>query len=179
MPSSPHKPSGRALLSFALFAGILGSLVSGCAPSTAEDQGEPELSPLEAQIADSMEQAQTVDSALLAMIAEAEADTAGVAKRHQEPIASLIQRSSPGVIVSTDPDGTLTVRIRGRGSFYGSEEPLYVIDGVPLPPGTGGRLAGINPYDIVSIKVLKDPPETTLYGVRGANGVVLVTTRRP
>ncbi|UCG85431.1 MAG: TonB-dependent receptor plug domain-containing protein [Gemmatimonadota bacterium] len=159
MPSSSQKSSGRALLSLTLVAGVLVSLVSGCARSTAENEVDPDLAPL---------------------LAKAQvADTSGVQKRHHEPIASLLQRSTPGVRVSTNPDGSITVRIRGSSSFHGSEEPLYVIDGVPLPPGTGGRLAGINPYDILSIKVLKDPPETTLYGVRGANGVVLITTRRP
>jgi len=178
MPSSSLKSSGRASLPLTLLAGILVGLVSGCAPSTAENEAEPELGPLQAMIADSLEAAQPVDSTVLLTLIAA-ADTAGVQKRHHEPIASLIQRSSPGVLVSTGPNGSLIVRIRGSGSFYGSEEPLYVIDGVPLPVGSGGRLAGINPEDIESIKVLKDPPETALYGVRGANGVVLITTRRP
>jgi TonB-dependent SusC/RagA subfamily outer membrane receptor len=177
MPSSLQKSSGRALLSLTLLAGVSVGLLSGCARSTAENEAEPELTPLQAMIADSMQKAPTEDPALLARLAEA--DTAGVQKRHQEPIASLIRRSSPGVLVSTGPDGGLIVRIRGSGSFYGSEEPLYVIDGVSLPLGSGGHLAGINPEDIVSIKVLKDPPETALYGVRGANGVILITTRRP
>jgi TonB-dependent SusC/RagA subfamily outer membrane receptor len=174
---SAQKFSGGALLSITLLAGILVGLVSGCAPSTAENEAEPELTPLQAMIADSMEQAPTADPTLLAQLAEA--DTAGIQKRHQEPIASLIERSSPGVRVSRNPDGSLTVRIRGPGSFHGSEEPLYVIDGVPLPQGSGGRLAGINPNDIESIKVLKAAHETALYGVRGANGVILITTRRP
>ena len=160
MPSSSQKSSGRALLPLTLLAGILVGLVSGCARSTAEDEVEHDFAPL-------------------AALQDRIADSAGVQKRHQEPIASLIQRSTPGVLVSTNPDGSITVRIRGSSSFHGSEEPLYVIDGVPLPQGSGGRLAGINPYDIVSIKVLKDPPGTTLYGVRGANGVILITTRRP
>jgi TonB-dependent SusC/RagA subfamily outer membrane receptor len=180
MLSPLGKSSGRALLPLTVLAGILVGLVSGCAPSTVENEAEPEPQPgpLQAMIADSLEAAQPVDSAQLAALL-ADMDTSAVQKRHQEPIASLIQRSSPGVRVSTRPDGTLIVRIRGSGSFQGSEEPLYVIDGVALPQGSGGHLAGINPYDIVSIKVLKDPPETALYGVRGANGVILITTRRP
>jgi len=178
MPSSLQKSSGRALLSLTLLAGVSVGLVSGCASSTAENEAEPELTPLQAMIADSMEQTPTEpDPTLLARLAEG--DTAGVQKRHQEPIESLIRRSAPGVLVSSSPEGGLIVRIRGSGSFYGSEEPLYLIDGVPLPAGSGGHLAGINPNDIVSIKVLKDPPETALYGVRGANGVILITTRRP
>jgi TonB-dependent SusC/RagA subfamily outer membrane receptor len=69
--------------------------------------------------------------------------------------------------------------MRGTGSFYGSTEPLIVIDGIPLAAGHGGRLAGINPYYIESIEVLRHPPGTTQYGVRGANGVILIKTKRP
>ncbi len=158
MPSSSPKSFGRASLSLTLLASVLVGLLPGCARSTAEDEVEP---------------------APLAAAQVPIADSAGVPKRHQEPIANLLERSTPGVRVSTNSDGSISVIIRGSSSFSGSEEPLYVIDGVPLPPGSGGRLAGINPYDIESIKVLKDPPGTTLYGVRGANGVVLITTRRP
>ena len=84
----------------------------------------------------------------------------------------------PGVVVTRTPDGGLAVRIRGTTSIHGSNEPLYVIDGVPIRPGPGGALAGINPYDIESIEVLKDPASTTMYGVRGANGVIVITTKR-
>ena len=57
--------------------------------------------------------------------------------------------------------------------------PLYVVDGTPIEPGPGGYVTGINPEDIQSIRVLKYAHETAAYGVRGANGVVLITTRRP
>ena len=146
--------SARALLPLGLLAGLLVALVSGCARSAATSQAAPELTlPI--------------------------TDSAGIHKRHHEPIASLLAGRTSGVMVATNTDGTITVRIRGASSFYGSGEPLYVIDGVPLAQGSGGNLAGINPYDIESIRVLKGPPETTLYGVRGANGVVLITTKRP
>lgn len=99
--------------------------------------------------------------------------------RPQEPIASLLQGRTPGVDVVLNHDGSISVRIRGASSFYASGEPLYVVDGSPFTPGPGGSLTGINPHDIESIEVLKSPPETTLYGVRGGNGVILVTTKRP
>jgi len=54
---------------------------------------------------------------------------------------------------------------------------LYVIDDVPIAPGSTGILTGINPYDIETIKVLKDPADTGIYGIRGANGVILITTK--
>jgi len=56
---------------------------------------------------------------------------------------------------------------------------LFVIDDVPMEAGPGGALRGINPYDIESIKVLKDPAETGIYGMRGANGVILIKMKKP
>ncbi len=83
----------------------------------------------------------------------------------------------PGVLVARTPDGGISVRIRGAASFY--SEPLYVIDGTPIQPGPNGSLSGINPDDIESIKVLKDAAETSIYGSRGANGVILIKTKKP
>ena len=83
-----------------------------------------------------------------------------------------------GVSVNRTADGGIAVRIRGATSFYGSSEPLYVLDGVPITPGPGGSLTGIDPYDIESIQVLKDPADTALYGMRGANGVIVIKTKR-
>lgn len=83
-----------------------------------------------------------------------------------------------GVTVTPSSDGGIAVRIRGVSSVYGNNEPLYILDGVPITPGAGGSLTGINPYDIESIKVLKDPADTALYGIRGANGVVVIKTKR-
>ena len=83
-----------------------------------------------------------------------------------------------GVSVARTSDGGISVRIRGATSFYGSNEPLYVLDGVPITPGPGGALTGVDPYDIESIKVLKDPADTALYGMRGANGVIVIQTKR-
>lgn len=73
--------------------------------------------------------------------------------------------------------GGIAVRIRGTSSINGSNEPLYVVDGFPISSGPGGALTGINPRDVKSIEVLKNPSETAQYGVRGANGVVVVTTK--
>jgi TonB-dependent SusC/RagA subfamily outer membrane receptor len=83
----------------------------------------------------------------------------------------------PGVQVFAAPGGGVEVRIRGATSLNGSNEPLYVIDGYPLPTGTGGLL-GINPSDIARIEVLKTAGDIAEYGVRGANGVVRITTKR-
>lgn len=85
----------------------------------------------------------------------------------------------PGVIVERTTGGGVAVRIRGAASFYASEQPLYVLDDIPIQPGPQGALVGINPYDIASIQVLKNPADTAIYGVRGANGVIVIKTKRP
>jgi TonB-dependent SusC/RagA subfamily outer membrane receptor len=95
-----------------------------------------------------------------------------------EPIENILAGRISGVEVFRTPDG-IAVRIRGATSLRGSNEPLYVIDGVPVTAGPGGSLSGINPYDIESIQVLKDPVSTTMYGIRGANGVIVIETKGP
>ena len=88
-----------------------------------------------------------------------------------------LQGRAAGVDVvqpGSKPGSSPQVRIRGRRSFNASNEPLYVIDGIP----TVGGLEDINPQDITSMEVLKDASATAIYGSRGSNGVVLITTKR-
>ena len=94
-----------------------------------------------------------------------------------QSIEEILKGRVAGVTV-TRTDGGIAVRIRGSTSIYGNNEPLYVLDGVPITPGPGGSLTGIDPYDIESIEVLKDPADTALYGMRGANGVIVIKTKR-
>lgn len=75
------------------------------------------------------------------------------------------------------PGQNPTVRIRGRRSISASNDPLYVVDGIPLIDGPAS-MADINPDDIASMQVLKDAAATAVYGSRGANGVILVSTNR-
>ena len=95
-----------------------------------------------------------------------------------EPLEKVLQGRVAGVSVSRTPDG-IAVRIRGGSSVYGNSEPLYILDGMPIQPGPNGALTGLNPNDIESIKVLKDAADTAIYGVRGANGVIVIKTKRP
>ena len=105
--------------------------------------------------------------------------TAEDIERHPgQPIEEILAGRIAGVDVERTRDG-IKVRIRGSTSLRGDSEPLYVIDGIAIQPGPGGSLVGITPYDIESIKVLKDPADTAMYGVRGANGVIVITTKRP
>ncbi len=106
----------------------------------------------------------------------------------ERPAPSLNQQLSgrlPGVQVNTNsgrPGGRTTVRIRGFSSINSSNNPLYVVDGVMLPQGTGDQFSNpidyINPNDIVNVEVLKDASSTAIYGARGANGVILISTRK-
>jgi TonB-linked SusC/RagA family outer membrane protein len=98
----------------------------------------------------------------------------------QEPVTNAIDAIKgriPGVdIVSTGnkPGDGVQVRIRGQRSLKASNDPLYVLDGIPIAGGIGD----LNPSDIESIEVLKDASATAIYGSRGANGVVLVTSTK-
>jgi TonB-dependent SusC/RagA subfamily outer membrane receptor len=96
-----------------------------------------------------------------------------------DPIEKVLQSKASGVLVKRTADGGIAVEIRGVSSFYGSNAPLYVIDDAPFNPGPGGALTGVNPYDIESIRVLKNPEDTGIYGMRGANGVIVIKTKRP
>lgn len=83
---------------------------------------------------------------------------------------------------SGQPGAASTVRVRGTSSLTGNNDPLYVIDGMPIGTGMQSNganpLAAINPADIVSMEVLKDASATAIYGSRAANGVIMVTTRK-
>jgi TonB-dependent starch-binding outer membrane protein SusC len=96
-----------------------------------------------------------------------------------EPIEKLLQDKVPGLLVTRTPDGGIALQIRGTSSLTGNNAPLYVIDGVPVQAGPGGALVGVNPHDIDTIKVLKDPADTGIYGMRGGNGVIVITTKKP
>ena len=100
-------------------------------------------------------------------------------EKSREPIEKILQDKVSGVLVTRTSDGGIALQIRGASTFYGGQAPLYVIDDVPMSPGPGGALVGVNPHDIETIKVLKDPSETGLYGLRGANGVIVITTKKP
>jgi iron complex outermembrane receptor protein len=83
-----------------------------------------------------------------------------------------------GVSVTPAPGGGISVRMAGGGtSFYSGQEPLIVVDGVAVNPGPNGSLNWLNPRDIESITALKDPSQTAIYGVRGANGVIVIKTK--
>jgi len=115
-------------------------------------------------------------------------------KLQQVPMASFEQSLQGNIAglqatsIDGTPGGNTQVRIRGIGSITASSEPLYVIDGIPVQAGdltqlnsngnrSGNVMASINPNDIETVTVLKDAASTAIYGSRGANGVILITTK--
>ena len=92
-------------------------------------------------------------------------------------IESGLQGMAAGVMVTRNsgaPDGSASIRIRGVATVNGSADPLYVVDGVVV----GTNSSFLNPNDIESIEILKDASATAIYGSRGANGVILITTKK-
>jgi TonB-linked SusC/RagA family outer membrane protein len=117
-----------------------------------------------------------------------------IEKQPVNNVLAAMQANLPGVEITQNtgvPGGGFKVQIRGQNSISSSSDPYYIIDGVPFEPTVlaGGSislsmapganpLASINPYDIESIEILKDADATAIYGSRGANGVVLITTKK-
>lgn len=91
-------------------------------------------------------------------------------------VDGLLNGRTPGVNVTSSgtPGNGATIRVRGMSSLQGNNDPLIVVDGLPI---TGG-LSSVNPNDIASFSILKDASATAIYGNRGANGVILITTKR-
>ena len=101
-----------------------------------------------------------------------------IEKKIATSVTSALAGTTPGVQVTSssgDPTGgTPTIRIRGIGSISASNTPLYIVDGVPYD----GAISDINPQDVESMSVLKDASASAIYGHRGANGVVIITTKK-
>ena len=152
--SDLHLMSARRPLTFVLLA----ALVPACGPSKKHPGLGPPVEPPPGRTAVTSED---------------------IDRNPNVSLEELMATKFPGVAVSRTANGALSIRIRGSNSFMSSGEPLFVLDGIPLQPNPDGSLTGIVPQDIQSIEVLKDAPATSMYGVRGANGVVLITTKRP
>lgn len=111
-------------------------------------------------------------------------------KNRSGSVESILQGQVSGLVVSesSQPGGGSGVSIRGTNSILGGTQPLYVLDGIPVDPltdaagmdnsgGSQSSLSFINPNDIDKIEVLKDAAATAIYGARGANGVILITSK--
>mgnify|MGYP001106749578 FL=1 len=100
-----------------------------------------------------------------------------IKERPVQNALQAMQGKAPGVDITTNsrPGELGDVRIRGNRSITADNDPLYVIDGIPM---VAGSIADINPNDVESMEILKDASATAIYGSRGANGVVLITTKK-
>ena len=105
-------------------------------------------------------------------------DAQTIESRVSTNVTSALAGTTPGVqVISSSGDpagGGAAIRIRGIGSMSASNSPLYIVDGMPFD----GSISDINPNDVESMSVLKDAAASAIYGARGANGVVLITTKR-
>lgn len=122
----------------------------------------------------------------------AKVDGAEIATMPTSTFESSLQGRAAGVQITTDnglAGSPVTIRVRGTGSITSSTQPLYVVDGIPITTGSFGdgggfgglqtnALADLNPREIEDITILKDAAAQAIYGARGANGVVLITTKR-
>ena len=148
-------------------AGLLIVATAGCArqrPTRAASAPTPDGKPAAGKPGTALDHANTLDESEFG----------------QQPVGrveELFIGRFPGVQVY-NVNGQVQIRIRGASSFTASTEPLILVDGQPLTPGSGG-LIGLNPRDIQKIEVLKDATSTAEFGVRGSNGVIKITTKRP
>jgi TonB-dependent starch-binding outer membrane protein SusC len=148
-------PPARALLPLV----VLAALAAGCAQRTP---------------APAREAPRSTAPESLSTVTSKEIDRSPAAG---ESIERLLQGRVAGVVVTQTADG-IAVRIRGGTSAHGNNEPLYIVNGMAVAAGPNGTLAGISAYDIESITVLKDAASMTMYGSRGANGVIVIKTKR-
>jgi TonB-dependent SusC/RagA subfamily outer membrane receptor len=148
--------TSRVALSCALFVGLL----SGCASNNAGRPGESDK-----------------PAALNPPIAGTTITADDLDRAGNDAIEKTLAAKVPGALITRTPDGGIAIQIRGSTSLAANTQPLYVIDGLPIQPGPGGALVGINPHDIATIEVLKDAASLSFYGLRGANGVIIIKTK--
>lgn len=139
---------------------------------------------------------QTIDKRELTSSAE-RIDAKDLEKMNTLTVDQMLEGKAPGLMVtnvSATPGAAAKIRVRSSGTFTGSREPLWVIDGIPYEDPVplsaseinsfdrvnliGNALTGLNPQDIESITILKDASATAIYGTRAANGVIVITTKR-
>jgi TonB-dependent starch-binding outer membrane protein SusC len=103
-----------------------------------------------------------------------------VEQEHFADLAAMMQGRVPGLQITRFANGDVSLRIRGTSSLNQPQgDPLVVIDGLPVLPGNLSFLfRTLDPHDIESIRVLKDVASTSVYGMRGAHGVVVIETKR-
>jgi len=95
-----------------------------------------------------------------------------------QSLEQLLLARVPGLTIERTADGRSKLILRGKNTVMGDDEPLFVVNGIPLGPAAGGNLSAINIHDIETVQVLRDAAATSEYGVRGSNGVILIRTKQ-
>jgi len=95
-----------------------------------------------------------------------------------QSLEQLLLARVPGLTIEKAADGHTKLIIRGKNTLVGDDEPLFVVNGIALGPGIGGNLSAINIHDIETVQVLRDAAATSVYGVRGGNGVIIIRTKQ-
>ena len=109
----------------------------------------------------------------------ASVDAEQMSRRTPIDVVQGLQGAAAGVVItqsSGDPSGGFNIRIRGVATMNGNTDPLWVVDGIQY--GNNSNLSWLDPQDVESIEILKDASSTAIYGARGANGVIMVTTKK-
>ena len=162
----------RAPVPFVRLTAVAGTALAlaGC-HSSRNRPVKPEPSPASVQVGYGSQDKRDVTTAV--------SSASGEKMRSNSPrtVADMLVGRFPGVEVRQLANGTTSIRIRGSRSFRSTEEPLIVVDGIPQNNG-GTALMDLSPRDVQSIEVLKDAAATSVFGSRGANGVILISTRR-
>ena len=95
-----------------------------------------------------------------------------------QSLEQLLLARVPGLTLTRAPDGHPVLHLRGTTTILGDDEPLFVVNGIPLGPNASGNLAAIALQDIETVQVFRDGATTAAYGIRGANGVILIRTKQ-
>ena len=96
-----------------------------------------------------------------------------------QSLEQLLLARVPGLAVARAPDGRTILTLRGTTTLLGEDEPLFVVNGIALAPNSSGNLNAIDLHDIETVQVLRDAASTAAYGIRGANGVIIIRTKQP
>jgi TonB-dependent SusC/RagA subfamily outer membrane receptor len=94
-----------------------------------------------------------------------------------QSLEQLLLARVPGLSITRARDGHAVLHLRGTNTLLGEEEPLFVVNDIPLGPGAQGNLAAIDLHDIETVQVLRDASMTAAYGIRAANGVIIIRTK--
>ncbi|HET9384527.1 MAG TPA: TonB-dependent receptor plug domain-containing protein [Gemmatimonadales bacterium] len=100
-----------------------------------------------------------------------------IARAPGQSLEQLLLAHVPGLYITRAPNGHTVVHMRGTTTLMGEDEPLFVVNGIPLGPNPWGNLTAINIHDIETVEVLRDAAATAEYGSRGSNGVIIIRTK--